>query len=192
MGGDPSSGEGKLLRLTRRGEWRGWLQSHHRRSREAWLLLFNSRHRQGSLSLNDAVEEALCFGWIDGTLRRLDEKRYALRFTPRKPGSVWSVRNIARVRKLTRLGLMAQAGLEAVANGRRSGEWDAALSRETPDILPPDLERALLARKGAMAGYTRLSQSRKKQILHWLTSAKRTETRVRRIDAVVAEVVQER
>jgi uncharacterized protein YdeI (YjbR/CyaY-like superfamily) len=94
--------QNELLHFRRREDWRAWLQSNHRHSTEAWLILSKARYRQGDLSLSDAVEEALCFGWIDGKLRSLDRERYALRFTPRRPASIWSVSNIIRARKLIR------------------------------------------------------------------------------------------
>jgi uncharacterized protein YdeI (YjbR/CyaY-like superfamily) len=90
-----------LIRVSSRQAWRRWLHRHHTDAAEAWLVLFKAAYRGGRLSLSDAVEEALCFGWIDGKLRPLDDSSYALRFTPRRSGSVWSVTNIERVRRLT-------------------------------------------------------------------------------------------
>jgi uncharacterized protein YdeI (YjbR/CyaY-like superfamily) len=182
------SDDRKLLAFTGRGQWRGWLESHHREAGEAWLVLYKKGIREGSLTLDEAVEEALCFGWIDGKLRSLDAERYSLRFSPRRANSVWSVSNIRRVERLTQEGLMTEAGLEKIAEGHQSGQWDAAIRREQTDVMPPDLEAALRRTSGAVAAYRGLTDSRKKQLLHWLLTAKRPETRQRRIEAIVSEV----
>lgn len=184
------TGDGGLLTFTSRTEWRSWLESHHRRATEAWLVFYKKGVREGSLTLDEAVEEALCFGWIDGRLKSLDSFRYSLRFSPRRVNSVWSITNIRRVEGLIREGLMTEAGLEKVAEARQSGQWDAAIKRERTDLIPADLERALRREKGALAGYRRLTNSRKKQLLHWLLTAKREETIRRRIEAIVQEVAE--
>lgn len=178
------------LRLSSRKSWRSWLERNHERATEVWLVLIKAAYRGNRLSLSDAVEEALCFGWIDGKLRPIDARSYSLRFTPRRSGSVWSVANIARVRRLTREGKMAPAGLSKVADAKRSGQWDAARARERTDRLPPDLQAALRRRKGASAGYRQLTESRKKQLLHLLATSKRPETRRRRIAAIVTEAAE--
>jgi uncharacterized protein YdeI (YjbR/CyaY-like superfamily) len=182
------TGDGGLLTFRSRPEWRSWLESHHRRATEAWLVLHKKGVREGSLTLDEAVEEALCFGWIDGRLKSLDSCRYSLRFTPRRANSIWSIRNIRRVERLIREGLMTDAGLEKVAEARQSGQWDAAIRRERTDLIPTDLETALRKKKGGLAGYGRLTDSRKKQLLHWLLTAKREETVRKRIEAIVEEV----
>jgi uncharacterized protein YdeI (YjbR/CyaY-like superfamily) len=135
------------------------------------------------------VEEALCFGWIDSTLRRLDERRYILRYTPRKRNSVWSLSNIQRVELLIQDGRMTDAGREAIAEAKKNGQWEAAIRREQVDIIPPDLEKALRSKKGALKAYRDLNASRKKQIIYWLQSAKRSETRRKRIERIVDEVL---
>jgi uncharacterized protein YdeI (YjbR/CyaY-like superfamily) len=175
------------LSFANRAEWRAWLHANHQVALEAWLVLFKARYRQGRMTLEEAVEEALCYGWIDGKLRSLDETRFALRFTPRRPDSVWSARNIARVGELERQGLMTEAGRRKVAQAHQSRQWAAALARERPDEIPEDLARALRRKKGALAGYRQLPDSRKKQLLHWLESAKRAETRKKRLNAIVEE-----
>ena len=182
----PASPE--LLTFTHRGEWRQWLAGNHHRAGEAWLAFYKKGVREVTLSLDEAVEEALCFGWIDGKLRSLDEERYALRFTPRKPGSIWSLSNIRRVEKLIAAGLMTEAGLGKVAAARASGQWEAAIRREQVDLIPPELEKALRQRKGAVAAYRSLPPSRRKQLLYWLLSAKRPETVKKRIEAILDEV----
>lgn len=180
----------KLLTFRDRAEWRRWLAVHHRTSQEAWLILHKKGAREGALTLDDAVREALCFGWIDGKLKSLDEQRYSLHFTPRKPNSIWSISNIRRVEELTDQGIMTEAGLLKVAEARKSGQWEAAKRREQVDLIPTDLGKALRRRKGATAIYRGLPASRRKQLLHWLMTAKTPETRQRRIAAILEEVAK--
>jgi len=169
-------------------EWRAWLAEHHAAHSEVWLVHYKRGAGKIALTYEGAVEEALCFGWIDGLLKSIDAESYALRYSPRRPNSVWSASNIARVEKLVRAGRMTPAGLQKVQEAQASGQWDAALQREEVDAIPPDLYQALRRRKGAVAAYRALSPSRRKQLLYWLTSAKRAETRARRIQAIVDEV----
>jgi uncharacterized protein YdeI (YjbR/CyaY-like superfamily) len=176
------------LEFKHRDQWRAWLAEHHQAQSAAWIVIYKKNFRDQGLSLEEAVEEALCYGWIDGTLRRLDEKRYILRFSPRTSTSVWSMSNIRRVDKLIRDGRMTEAGLEKVAAARESGEWAAAIRREQVDLIPKDLESALRKKQGAIAAYRALSDSRKKQIIFWLQSAKRAETRKKRVQSIVEEL----
>lgn len=178
-----------LMAFHDRDEWRAWLRSHHRDLTEAWLVIFKKGVREGALSLDEAVEEALCFGWIDGKLRSLDGQKYSLRFTPRRATSIWSVSNIRRVERLIKQGQMTEAGLAKIAEARRSGQWDAASARERTNEIPPDLKKALCRRKGAIAAYRGLTDSRKKQLLHWLFTAEKAETRRRRIASIVSQVI---
>jgi uncharacterized protein YdeI (YjbR/CyaY-like superfamily) len=179
-----------LLTFEDRAAWRRWLEQNHLEEAEAWLAIRKKGADAACLPLDHAVEEALCFGWIDGKLERLDDLRYALRFTQRRSGSVWSVRNIRRVERLMAEGRMSEFGLSKVAEGRASGQWEAAIRREDVDRIPEDLERALRRKKGALAAYRSLTSSRKKQLLHWIFTAKRRETRKRRVEAIVEQVVE--
>ncbi len=178
-----------LLTFANRDEWRSWLETHHDCEREARVVIYKSGPLRGQFTLRQAQEEALCFGWVDASNRRLDDLRYWLRFTHRKQGSAWSLSNIRRVEALTQAGLMAQAGLDEVAEARRNGQWNLGLRVERTDLLPPELERELLRADGAMAMFTALPHSRKKQILRSLLTAKSPATLKRRIDAVVKEVM---
>ncbi len=180
----------ELLSFTSRDEWRSWLKSHHDRATEAWLVLYKKGAREASLSLHEAQEEALCFGWVDVMSKSIDSSRYSLRFTPRRAGSVWSISNIRRVERLINAGLMTEAGFEKVAEAHQSGQWDAVIRSERTDRVPTDLEKALRRRKGALAGYRSLTDSRKRQLLHGLLTAKSQATRQRRIEAIIQEVAE--
>jgi uncharacterized protein YdeI (YjbR/CyaY-like superfamily) len=140
-----------------------------------------------SVTLAEAVEEALCFGWIDGHLQRIDDESHALRFTPRGRRSVWAQSNKDRVERLIREGKMTPAGLAAVEAAKASGEWEAASAREEVGVVPEDLVRAL--REGeAYETFTSLPPSHRKQYLYWVDDAKRDETRQRRIAETVRRV----
>lgn len=179
------------LEFEDRDQWRLWLEVNHATERETWLILYKKKYQDLGLRLDEAVEEALCFGWIDGTLRSLDERRFALRFSPRTQNSIWSMSNIQRVEKLMAEGKMMDAGKLKVAEAKANGEWDAAIRREQVDSIPEDLEKALQKREGALSAYQALTASRKKQYIYWLQSAKRAETRQRRIQKIVEEVLNQ-
>ena len=183
------SDDSELLIFASRSEWRQWLESHHDSEPEARVVIFKSGPRQGQLTLRDAQEEAVGFGWVDAQNRRIDGASYWLRFVPRRPGSAWSLSNIRRVERMTSAGLMVQAGLESVDEAHRNGQWEFALQVERTDLIPADLEQALRARSGALGAYERLPHSRKKQILRLLLSAKSPATLERRVRAVADEVV---
>lgn len=178
------------LEFAGRAQWRTWLDEHHGGEREAWLLIHKKRAVGNALALEEAVQEALCFGWIDGLLRSVDSETYLLRFSPRKQKSIWSENNKRRAEELIRAGRMTAAGLAKIAEAEANGEWEAATTREDVDAIPADLAQAL-ERKEAGAFFGRWSVSRKKQYLHWLKSAKRPETRQKRIQTIVEAVGRE-
>jgi uncharacterized protein YdeI (YjbR/CyaY-like superfamily) len=177
------------LEFPDRDQWRMWLEKFHAKKDEVWLVHYKKGFQRSALGYEEAVEEALCFGWIDGMLRRLDEKRFMLRYTPRRRNSVWSVSNIQRVERMIRDGRMREPGFRRIEEAKENGQWEAAIRREQIDIIPSDLEKALRRKKGALAAYRELSPSRKKQYIYWLQSAKRPETKRRRIEKILEEVV---
>jgi len=177
------------LEFKHRDQWRRWLEEHHSTETEAWLIVYRKKYEDQGLTLDEAVEEALCFGWIDGKLLSLDEKRYRLRYSPRKSNSVWSISNIQRVEKLIAEGKMTEAGYQKIAEAKENGEWDAAIRREQVDVIPQELESALRKIDGAIAAYHSLPDSRKKQYIYWLQTAKQEATKQRRIQKIVQEVL---
>jgi uncharacterized protein YdeI (YjbR/CyaY-like superfamily) len=179
------------LEFQYRDQWRKWLEEHHATATEAWLILYKKKYKDQGLSLDAATEEALCFGWIDGTLKPLDEKRYALRYSPRTSKSIWSVRNIRRVEKLIHEGKMTEAGEQKIAEAKENGQWEAAIRREQVDEIPRELESALRKAADALSAYRALPDSRKKQYIYWLQSAKREETKQKRIRKIVEEVLNQ-
>jgi len=164
--------------------WRAWLAQHHAYRSEIWLVLLKRHVGEPSVSQAEAVDEAVCFGWIDGHLRRIDDRSHALRFTPRKPGSQWSQSNKDRVERLTAAGRMAAPGLAAVEAAKASGAWDALTSLQA-DTTPSDLERALAAVPEAAERWRSWPPSHRRAYTLHVLQAKRPETRARRIDFVV-------
>lgn len=179
----------EVLYFQDRKAWRSWLDEHASDASEAWLVIQKKHSALPGLSLDDAVEEALCFGWIDSTLNTRDDHTYLLRFSPRKPNSVWSMNNIRRVEKLQRSGSMTEAGLAAVRLAKEGGQWQAAIDRENLEIIPSDLGSALRRTEGATPAYQNLPDSKKKRFLYWLQTAKRSETRQKRIAEIVKAVL---
>ena len=175
---------GNALAFADRRQWRSWLRAHHLHADEAWLALPKRGHQGRLVSYEQAVEEALCYGWIDGLLHRLDETRYLLRFTPRRAGGIWSRNNKLRVARLIRQKRMTAWGMAKVREAKRSGQWREAERREHTDRPPADLLAELRKRRGQLAAWRALAPSRKKQVLYWLASAKRETTRQKRLRQV--------
>jgi uncharacterized protein YdeI (YjbR/CyaY-like superfamily) len=180
------------LYFVTRDAWRAWLEKNHATAKEAWLLHYKKHTGKPGLSLEEAVEEALCFGWIDNVLKPIDEEKYALRYSPRKQGSVWSETNKRRARKLIKQGRMTEAGIAQVKEAKANGQWRAATLREDTTNIPDDLRQALKANSQACRGFDRLAPSHKKQYIHWITSAKTDTTRQRRIQETVRLVAEDK
>ena len=173
------------VRPTSRADWRAWLQAHHATSSGVWLLFAKKHAQLPTVSYNDAVEEALCFGWIDGLTRPVDDTFYMQRFTPRKANSRWAASNKQRVATMLAAGLMTPAGLQAVERAKRTGTWNAFDAVEAMEV-PPDLTKALRAAKGAAKTFDAYTPGMKKQCLYYVNDAKRPETRAKRIGIIVA------
>lgn len=163
-----------------RKKWRQWLQKNHDRKTSIWLLCYKKSANQPTVAWSEAVDEALCFGWIDSTRRTIDEERFIQFFTRRKAKSLWSKINKDKVKRLTEEGLMQPAGLAAVEVAKKNGSWKSLDAVESLRI-PADLKEALNANPEAKAFFSQCSRSLKKQILHRVLLAKRKETREKRI-----------
>src|SRR5437016_2817966 len=167
-----------------RKAWRKWLEKNHATSDGVWLIYDKKASGKKRLEYSDAVEEALCFGWIDSTLRPLDDERYMQRFTPRKPNSGWSALNKQRIEKMIDQDLMAKAGLEKIEEAKRNGAWEK-LDHIEALKLPEDFEKALSKNKKAKTNFENFPQFTKKQFLYRINSARRPETRKERIMLLV-------
>jgi uncharacterized protein YdeI (YjbR/CyaY-like superfamily) len=177
--------EPKQIYVPTREEWRVWLESHHDSEDEVWLIYYKKPSGKPRVAYNDAVEEAICFGWIDSTVRKIDEERYMQKFTPRNPTSVWSELNKSRAEKMIHEGRMTEAGLANIAAARESGEWGK--DRSLPDAveMPPELRAALLKNPTAKENFERFAPSYRRLYSRWVADAKREETREKRIRKVV-------
>lgn len=163
-----------------RKAWRRWLEKNHAKSPGIWLIYYKKSTGKAKLIYNDAVEEALCFGWIDSTMRPLDTERFMQRFTPRKPKSVWSGLNKKRIKKIMAEGLMTKAGLEKIETAKKDGSWESFDHVEAMQV-PEDFEKALSKNKKAKINFENFPQFAKKQLLYRINSAKTEATRKRRI-----------
>jgi len=167
-----------------REAWRAWLSENGGKAKAVWLLFLKRSTGKRCISLAEADEEALCFGWIDGKLRSIDGERHLLRFSPRHPGSIWSASNKARAEKLIAEGRMTKAGMKLVEAAKRSGEWDRPIDVRSAEV-PEDLAAALAGDAEARRYFEALAISYRKQYVAWLLAAKRPETRQKRVRAVV-------
>ena len=168
------------LCVTNGDDWRSWLKENHATEKEIWLVFFKKHADKPSIPYEDAVEEALCFGWIDSIVRRIDDERYSRKFTPRKAGAVWSESNKTRVERMIRQGRMTEAGLAKITAAKRSGEWSTTpVSRELWG-MPSELKEALAANEIARYNFESLAPSYQRQYIGWIASAKRSETRIKR------------
>jgi uncharacterized protein YdeI (YjbR/CyaY-like superfamily) len=174
-----------------RAAWRRWLARHHATSPGIWLVFDKKASRPDRLAYADAVEEALCFGWVDSLVRTLDAARYVQLMTPRKPKSTWSRSNKERIERLTALGLMAEAGIAAVERAKANGSW-SSLDQVESLTVPDDLAAALAATPDAAANFAAFSRSARFGYLHWISQAVRPETRARRVAEVVRHAAANR
>jgi uncharacterized protein YdeI (YjbR/CyaY-like superfamily) len=170
----------ETLNLSDRRKWRKWLQEHYDSKREIWLI-FHKRHTGiACMSYDDAVEEAICYGWIDSIVRRLDDDRYARKFTPRKADSKWSTINRRRYAQLKARGLLAAPGLSRAPTGR-SGD----APRPSVSTLPVYIEKTLKSVPRAWQVFQQLAPSHQRAYIGWIDSAKREETKQKRLREAV-------
>jgi uncharacterized protein YdeI (YjbR/CyaY-like superfamily) len=163
-----------------RAEWRAWLAANHSRTTGVWLISYKKVTGKPAVDNDVAVEEALCFGWIDSKPSKLDEQRTMLWFAPRKSGSGWSKLNKDRVERLQTAGLIAEPGLAKIAAAQADGSWHALDAVEALEI-PADLAAALAAHPPAEANFAAFPRSAKRGILEWIANARKPNTRARRI-----------
>jgi uncharacterized protein YdeI (YjbR/CyaY-like superfamily) len=161
-------------------DWRKWLELNHKQQDAVWLILYKKKSSNYNLSWSEAVDEALCFGWIDSTKRTIDSDSYKQYFTKRKAKSNWSKVNKDKVKTLIDQGLMQEEGYKSITIAKDNGSW-TILDKVEELLIPDDLKEELTRHKDSMAYFNSLSKSVKKGLLYWVVSAKRTETRQKRI-----------
>jgi uncharacterized protein YdeI (YjbR/CyaY-like superfamily) len=165
--------------------WRAWLAEHHDTEKSVWLIYHKKKSATPTITWSEAVDEALCFGWIDSLAKPMDDERYMQFFCRRKANSVWSKINKDKIQRLTEEGLMTQAGINSVEIARKNGSWTILDDAEAL-IIPADMEEEFLKRPDVKAYFLNLSRSGKKNILQLLALTKRPETRLKRIAEIMA------
>ena len=170
--------------------WRSWLEMNHASSDGVWLILTKKGGTSTALTYADALDEALCFGWIDGQMRRRDEGSTFQGMTPRRPRSIWSARNVANVERLERDGRMQEAGRVQVLAAQADGRWANAYGGPASAVTPDDLAVALAANPSAQAWFDALTSTNRYAVIYRITSVKRPETRSRKIAEAVAALAQ--
>jgi len=167
-----------------RTEWRAWLEANHDKKQSIWLIYYKKKSNTPTVNYSEAVDEALCFGWIDSKAKPLDEEKFMQFFSRRKVKSVWSKINKEKVERLVKEGLMTSAGLDIIEQAKQNGSW-TILDEAEALIIPNDLDDEFEKRPIAKNYFAGLSRSDKRNILQWLVLAKRPETRLKRITEIV-------
>lgn len=188
-GADPAP-HARLLFFPTPAHLRAWLAEHHNNRDELWVGYYKKATGLPSITWPESVDEALCFGWIDGIRKSVDEKSYRVRFTPRRPGSHWSARNLGRMKHLIAEGLVTEPGLAAYGKRKPARERQAAHEQRSV-ALPPEYEGSLRADADAWRYFQQARPSYRRQVTWWVISAKREETRLRRLRILIESSAKE-
>lgn len=170
-------------------EFRKWLEEHHTKEKEILVGFYKKDSGKPSMNWSEAVDQALCFGWIDSVRRSLDSESYSNRFTPRKPNSIWSIINIKKVEELTKAGLMTLEGQKAF-EVRKENKTGIYSHEKEEIILDPAYEKQFKTHKNAWAFFEKQAPSYKRMVIHWLMSAKQEKTRLSRLEKTIGESEQ--
>lgn len=174
---------------TSRRQWRKWLEQNHNQKDSVWVICYKKKAGKPTVAWSDAVEEALCFGWIDSRRNSLDDDRFIQHFSKRRPNSTWSGINKQKVKRLTQEGLMTAAGLAVIEVAKRNGSW-SILDEVEKLTIPHDLELAFRKKRGSRDNFLALSRSGKRAVLLALVMSKRPETRAKRIGEIITLVAK--
>lgn len=177
-------GEKPTLYFKNASEWRAWLHENHSSYKAVNLIFYRVAHEAESMRWEEAVKVAICYGWIDSTVRKLDEHRRQQLFTPRKDKSIWSKINKGYIEGLIAANLMHESGLRKIETAKKNGSWESLDAVENLEI-PEDLQQAFAQNPVAFSNYENFSKSYKKNYLYWLNQAKRPETRQARINQII-------
>jgi uncharacterized protein YdeI (YjbR/CyaY-like superfamily) len=169
-----------------RAAWTAWLEDHHATASEVFLVFHRKSANVPNVTYDEAVEEALCFGWIDGIKHKVDDRRYTYRFTPRRDGSAWSDINKERIARLDAANKLRPAGQRAIDRARDSGAWDKPARAVMPDAMPPELAAGFAKSKKARAAYEAQPAGMQKSWQRWIHQAKQAATRERRARQAIA------
>jgi uncharacterized protein YdeI (YjbR/CyaY-like superfamily) len=185
---DRAPGPAEPLHFASPDEFRDWLAEHHESRDELWVGFWKKATGRASLTWPQSVDEALCVGWIDGLRRRIDDASYAIRFTPRRPGSTWSLRNLERFEVLEAEGRMRDPGREAFARRVEEKTGTYSFERKTPAELPDGFEERIREDPRVWDAWEAFTPSHRRRVVHWLASAKKEETRWRRLAKLIDDL----
>ncbi len=180
----------KQVYVKTRKEWRNWLDQNHDKSSGIWLVFYKKHTSKATLEYDAVVEEALCFGWIDSIIKKIDDEKYVRKLTPRKADSRWSELNRRRITKLKKQGLLTEAGIRKVQEAKASGLWNKPDRLQIPSSTLSELECALAKNKKAKSFFDQLAPSYQKRFIGWISAAKRQETKERRLRESIALLEQ--
>jgi uncharacterized protein YdeI (YjbR/CyaY-like superfamily) len=170
-------------------DWRNWLERNHDREQEVWLVYRKAGYGKTNIDYESSVEEALCFGWIDSIIQKIDEETYARKFNPRRVGSKWSETNKRRVLKVIREGCMTEAGMAKVTFEVKEVDTSQPKPKRAPVQMPEKMEQALKSRPGLWEAFQNVSPSYRRNYILWLSDAKKPETFERRLQIMIEEVL---
>ena len=180
-----SMGETEELHMPTVRDWHEWLEKNHDKRKEVWLIFYKKHTGKPNISYDEAVEEALCFGWIDSIIKRIDNEKFARKFTPRKPDSSWSASNKKRAAKMIKEGKMIGAGLELVNEAKKRGEWNRASQPKREFSIPEYIRKVLRSNEKASGNFRKLAPSYRRQYVGWVDSAKKEDTRKKRLAEII-------
>lgn len=178
--------EPKVLAFKNNAAWIAWLAKNHDRYEGIWLKFFKKGSGVATVTYGEALKGALCYGWIDGQAKSIDEKSYVQKFTPRRPRSMWSKRNREYVTELIQAGLMQESGFKEIEAAKKDGRWDMAYDKQSTMTMPEDFIKALAKNPKAEAFFQTLNKANVYAIAWRLQTAKKSETRQKRFDALLA------
>jgi uncharacterized protein YdeI (YjbR/CyaY-like superfamily) len=177
----------ETLYFTDRNQWRDWLKENYKEKKDVWLVYYKKHTGKPTIPYGDAVEEAICFGWIDSTVNRIDEERYKQRYTPRHMKSIWSDSNVKRAERMIRAGKMTSEGLTKFKKGLRDNTklLESGLTSNNKLVIPGELREGLKKNKKAWENFNNFADSYKKMYIFWYVDAKKDETRSKRLKEIV-------
>jgi len=176
---------GNPLLFPHRAQWRKWLAVHHDTAKEAWLFIYKKHTGKKSVTYSEALEEAICYGWIDSLMRSWDDEKFAQKFSSRKTNSLWSLANRKRAEAMIQAGKMTPAGMRAIEEAKRNGRWDSAYTSREKPVMSEDLKSALRKNKAAWENFNKIANSQQLIAIYWVNLAKRQETKDKRIRQIV-------
>jgi uncharacterized protein YdeI (YjbR/CyaY-like superfamily) len=177
--------QGEALNFSDKDEWRSWLDKNHLQSNGVWIIIQKKSSKISGPSYEDSINEALCYGWIDGRMKRIDQERFILWFSPRRMNSLWSLANKNRALRLIEEKCMMPAGFEKIEEAKKNGRWMKAYESKGQFEVPADLVEAFYGFPEAYENFLKFPDSSRFIYIHWINEAKRSRTRERRIRIVI-------